>query len=108
MLKGAGGNKDLLYGQGGFDKLDGGSKNGDVCNGGSGEDRKKAPGCEKKKRDSLKNPSRAKLAVVKADSIETLADQRVYLQVRGQGGVTRLTLEAAGNHQRGQAYEDRA
>ncbi len=50
MLKGAGGNKDLLYGQGGFDKLDGGSKNGDVCNGGSGEDRKKAPGCEKKKR----------------------------------------------------------
>ncbi|MGB0121516.1 MAG: CSLREA domain-containing protein [Solirubrobacterales bacterium] len=50
VLKGAGGNKDLLYGQGGFDKLDGGSKNGDVCNGGSGNDRKKAPGCEKKKR----------------------------------------------------------
>ena len=50
VLKGAGGNKDLLCGQGAFDKLDGGSKNGEVCNGGSGKDRKKAPGCEKNKR----------------------------------------------------------
>lgn len=48
-LFGGSGGKDLLFGQGGFDLLNGGSSGGDVCNGGAAQDRRSAPGCEKRK-----------------------------------------------------------
>lgn len=41
---------DRLFGQAGVDALDGGPGSPDLCNGGSGRDRRRSPGCERRKR----------------------------------------------------------
>ena len=58
LIRGKGGNdsvfgdagKDKLFGDGGNDKLNGGGGKPDRCNGGAGKDRRKATGCERKKK----------------------------------------------------------
>jgi Ca2+-binding RTX toxin-like protein len=49
-LYGEGHGKDKLYGNSGFDKLNGGDGGNDFCDGGTDNDRRKAAGCEKRKR----------------------------------------------------------
>lgn len=49
-LYGEGHGKDRLFGNSGFDKLSGGDGGKDQCDGGTNKDRKKAPGCEQRKR----------------------------------------------------------
>lgn len=48
-LYGEGHGKDKLYGNKGKDKLNGGDGGKDFCDGGSNKDRRKAPGCEKRR-----------------------------------------------------------
>ena len=49
-LYGEGHGKDRLFGNSGFDKLNGGDGGKDECDGGTSKDRRKAAGCEKRKR----------------------------------------------------------